>query len=324
METMFKKLTTLIKESDNVMIMAHHDIDMDAFGSSLALYSIVKTFGKNAFVFLENLEENAAIRHALENIEKSKLDIAFLNNKNYTEYKKENSLLVILDVYKKEMLEFPEVVENFERIVVIDHHVKNVSTKYNTIFEYIAPKLSSVNELMVEYLKYLNKTVNSVIATIMLAGIEIDTNQFNVKTTEKTYEAAAFLTKIGADHVLKQELLKEDRNSYLKRQYFVKKSFMVNKNMAMCVLDENHYERKDLAVIAEELLKFDDVEASFAIGRLNENTVYISARSIGKIDVEAYMEQLGGGGHTTDAAVSLQDYKIMEAKEELIKLLNGV
>ncbi len=323
METMFKKLTSLIRESDNVMIMAHHDIDMDAFGSSLALYEIVRSFDKNSYVFLENLKDNMAISHALESLEDAKIDIAFLNEKTYLEYKRKNSLLVILDVYKKEMLEFPEVVNKFENIVVIDHHVKNMTIQYHTLFEYIAPDLSSVNEIMVDYLKYLNKTVNPVIATIMLAGIEIDTNQFNVKTTDKTYEAAAFLTKIGADHVLKQELLKEDRSSYLKRQHFVKKSFMVNQNMAMCILDEQHYERKDLAVIAEELLKFDNVEASFVIGRLDKETVYVSARSIGKINVEEYMEQLGGGGHTTDAATSVKNKTISEVKEALIQVLNG-
>ena len=208
METMFKKLTTLIRESDNVMIMAHHDIDMDAFGSSLALYEIVKSFDKNAYVFLENLKDNIAINHALECLENSKINISFLDEKNYIEKKKKNSLLVILDVYKQEMLEFPDVVTDFDHIVVIDHHVKNNKIQYPTLFEYISPDLSSINEIMVNYLKYLNKTVNPVIATIMLAGIEIDTNQFNVKTTDKTYEAAAFLTKIGANHILKQELLK--------------------------------------------------------------------------------------------------------------------
>ncbi len=323
METMFKKLTSLIRESDNVMIMAHHDIDMDAFGSSLALYEIVRSFDKNSYVFLESLKDNVAISHALESLEKAKIDITFLSEKNYLKYKRKNSLLVILDVYKIEMLEFPDVVNQFENIVVIDHHVKNTPTQYPTLFEYTAPDISSVNEIIVSYLKYLNKTVNPVIATIMLAGIEIDTNQFNVKTTDKTYEAAAFLTKIGADHVLKQELLKEDRNSYLKRQQFVKKSFMINQNIAMCVLDEQHYERKDLAVIAEELLKLDNVEASFVIGRLDKETIYISARSIGKINVEAYMEQLGGGGHTTEAATSIKNKTIIEVKEELIQVLNG-
>ena len=98
---------------------------------------------------------------------------------------------------------------------------------------------------------------------------------------------------------------------------------MVNQHMAMCILDENHYERKDLAVIAEELLKFDHVEASFVIGRLDQETVYISARSIGKINVEEYMSKLGGGGHTTDAATSIKNKTITEVKEELIKILNG-
>ena len=91
----------------------------------------------------------------------------------------------------------------------------------------------------------------------------------------------------------------------------------------MCIMDDEHYERKDLAVIAEELLKFDEVEASFVIGRLDDETVYVSARSIGLINVESYMEQLGGGGHTTEAATSMKNKTLMEVKDELIKILNG-
>ena len=104
----------------------------------------------------------------------------------------------------------------------------------------------------------------------MLAGIEIDTNGFNLKTTDKTYEAAAFLTKLAADHIQKQELLKENKESYLKRQDFVKTSFMINANMAMCLLDNEIHKKADLAMIAEELLKFENVEASYAIGKHSE------------------------------------------------------
>ena len=153
----------------------------------------------------------------------------------------------------------------------------------------------------------------------MLAGIEIDTNAFNIKTSSKTFEAAAYLLKIGASNIEKQKLLKENKESYCKRQEFVKNSYMLNDNMALCVMDNKIYPKYELALISEDLLQFDNVEASFTIGYTDKNTVGISARSIGEIDVERIMECLGGGGHKTDAAASIENKKIEEVKEELLK-----
>ena len=121
------------------------------------------------------------------------------------------------------------------------------------------------------------------------------------------------LTAMGADSILKQALLKEDKDSYLRRSNFVKHSYMINENMAMCTLDDEIYSTKDLAEIAEQLLQFDDVEASFSIGKIKEDMVGISARSLGNVDVEIIMEALGGGGHLTDAATQLPNITIKEA-----------
>ena len=155
----------------------------------------------------------------------------------------------------------------------------------------------------------------------MLVGLEIDTNNFKLKTTEKTYETAAFLAKIGADNIIKQELLQETKNEYIKRQKLIEKSFMVDKNLAMCVADNKIYENKDLASIADELLQFENVEASFVIGKLSNTKVGISARSIGKIDVESIMAKLGGGGHLTEAATQLENSTIAEAQKKLIEII---
>ena len=153
----------------------------------------------------------------------------------------------------------------------------------------------------------------------MLVGLEIDTNNFRLKTSEKTYEAAAHLIKLGADNILKQELLQENKEIYLKRQKLISKSFMVNSNMILCIADEKIYENKYLAEIAEDLLQFENVEASFVIGKITNNIVGISARSIGKINVEKIMSKLGGGGHYTEAATQIKNKTIKDVQLLLLE-----
>lgn len=167
-------------------------------------------------------------------------------------------------------------------------------------------------------MRYLNRVVHPIIATFLQVGLEIDTNNFKLKTTDKTYETAAFLTRIGADNVLKQELLQESLETYVMRSKLIEKSFMINENMALCLADNKTYRKQDLALIAENLLQFENVEASFVIGKLDDDTVGISARSIGTIDVEKIMSKLGGGGHINEAATQIKDKTIVET-EKLLK-----
>lgn len=158
----------------------------------------------------------------------------------------------------------------------------------------------------------------------MLAGIEVDTNEFNIKTSPETFKTAAYLLELGANNIDKQNLLKENKENYCKRQDFIKKSYMINKNMALCVMDKNIYERYQLALISEDLLQFDDVEASFTIGFIDKNIIGISARSIGEIDVEAIMRSLGGGGHQTDAACTIESKKLEEVKQKLLQSIEVI
>lgn len=235
----------------------------------------------------------------------------------------ENTLLIILDTHKKDMVEFPELLDISKNIAIIDHHIKSKEAIKKAVFTYINSKLSSIIELMVNYLKFLNKQVDPLTATIMEIGLEIDTNNFKLKTTDKTFEVAAFLSKMGADNILKQELLKEEKDIFIKRNRIIETSFMVKPNMAMCITDDLIYETKDLATIAEELLQFENVEASFVIGKINDNTIGISARSIGNINVLNYMSKLGGGGHFNEAATQIKDTTIQFVKDKLIKTIGG-
>ena len=168
----------------------------------------------------------------------------------------------------------------------------------------------------------MNYTIDSLLATIMLAAIEIDTNGFNFKTSEHTYEAAAYLTKLGANPIIKKELLRESKDIYLKRQFYIEQSYLIDDNIMICEINDivSSYE---LAVIADALLEFENVEASFCIGRLDEFTVGISARSIGNINVQGIMRKLGGGGHITEAATKVNNLSVEGCRINLLKVING-
>ena len=322
MEHLFQKLNEIINGYDSFIIMGHKDPDLDSLGSSLGLCEIIESFGKKAYVFLndKHLEKyNNNINQAFEKMDKT---ILCVDEKSYKKVEGK-TLLIITDVHQKERLEYPKMIETFD-VVVLDHHIKNKNYIKDSKFMYLDSNLSSMSELITYYCAYLNLDLDNVISTILLAGIEIDTNSFNLKTTGKTYEAASILMEMGADSIMKQELLKGTKDEYIKRASYIKSSFMINDNMAMCVINKV-IESKTLAEVAEEMLNFEDIKATFALGKLDNDTIGISARSLGDIDVSGLMKELGGGGHSSNAATQIKNKTLKEVKQELIDLLeNGI
>ena len=318
METLFEKLNEYIKEYDSFIIMGHKDPDLDSLGSSLGLCEIIESFDKKAYLFLDDkhLEEyNSNINKALKKMEKT---IICVDERSYKKIEGK-TLLIITDVHTQERLEYPKLIDKFDTIV-LDHHIKNKNYIKEAKFIYIDSNLSSMSELITYYSAYLNIDLDNVIATILLAGIEIDTNSFNLKTTNKTYEAASILMEMGADSIMKQELLKGTKDDYIRRASYIKSSFMINENMAMCVINKIT-ESKTLAEVAEEMLNFEDISASFALGKLDSETIGISARSLGDIDVNIIMKEMGGGGHSSNAATQIKDKTLKEVKQKLMDIL---
>ena len=318
MEEIFNSLTQFIKDHNNILIMTHKNPDFDGMGSALGLQQVINSFKKESFICINNSEKNNSLKKSYDLIKENDLYFNTIKKSNVEKIINDDTLLIILDTHKQEMVEIPELVNKIKNIIIIDHHIKNKDYIKDAKISYINGGLSSTVEFMANYIKYLNKQIDPLFATFMLVGLEIDTNNFRLKTTDKTYEAASYLIKLGADNILKQELLQENKESYIRRQKLIEKSYMVNKNMTICVLDSKIYENKDLASIAEELLQFENVEASFAIGKISKDIVGISARSIGKINVEEIMAKLGGGGHYTEAATQIKDKSIKEVEEILI------
>ena len=321
MEQIFNSLTQLIKEHDNILIMTHKNPDFDGMGSALGLQQIIYSFKKNSYICMNSNEKNNSLKKSYDLIKENNLYFNYIRKSNVDKLIDDNTLLIVLDTHKQEMTEIPELIDKVKNVVIIDHHIKNKNYIIDATLSYINSGLSSTVEFMANYIKYLNKNIDSLFATFMLVGLEIDTNNFRLKTTDKTYEAAAYLIQLGADNILKQELLQENKDSYVKRQKLIEKSFMINKNMTLCVLDSKIYENKDLASIAEELLQFENVEASFVIGKIKSNIIGISARSIGKVNVEEIMAKLGGGGHYTEAATQIKDKSLIEAERMLLNTL---
>ena len=318
MEEIFNSLTQLIKDHNNILIMTHKNPDFDGMGSALGLQQVINSFKKESFICINNSEKNNSLKKCYDLIKENNLYFNTIKKSNVDKIINDDTLLIILDTHKQEMVEIPELVNKIKNIIIIDHHIKNKDYIKDAKISYINEGLSSTVEFMANYIKYLNKQIDPLFATFMLVGLEIDTNNFRLKTTDKTYEAASYLIRLGADNILKQELLQENKESYIRRQKLIEKSYMVNKKMTICVLDSKIYENKDLASIAEELLQFENVEASFAIGKISKDIVGISARSIGKINVEEIMAKLGGGGHYTEAATQIKDKSIKEVEEILI------
>lgn len=319
MKQKYDQISELIQNHEVCIILAHKSIDLDAFGSALCAYQIIESFGKKAFILLSDHVNNSSIQKSIELLKDSDIKINYIKRDKLS-HKKENVLILIVDTNKRELLEYQGILEKYHDIVVIDHHLESENTIDNCV-KYIDNRMSSTAEMMVGYLQFLKQKVPPAIATILLAGLVVDTNNFNLKTTSKTYESAASLMKMGADNIEKQQLLKENKESYVTRQDFVKNSIMINEHMALCVMDHHIYQNHELALIAEDLLQFDSVEASFTIGFVGKRMVGISARSMGTIDVERYMRLLGGGGHKTEAACIIKTGNLQKVKKKLLKLI---
>ena len=315
MNELFDKLNELIEKYDNFILMGHKDPDLDVLGSCLALYNIIKEKNKNPYIFIDKENINKYNESIIKSLNIVEFD--YVNEKTYKNYLK-NTLVIIVDVHQQERLEYSKLLDNNLDTVVIDHHIMYQNYIKENIYLYNDTTLSSIVELMSFYIKYNNVIVSSLVSTIMLAGIEIDTNNYNLKTTSNTYIAASYLMDMGADTILKQELLKETKDEYIRRADYIKNSFMIKNKIAMCILN-NISTKEELAEIADELLKFVGVEASFVIGELKNNNIGISARSIGNYDVEKIMKLFNGGGHITNAGAEVSDKNIREIKNIIIK-----
>lgn len=316
-------LVELIEESENVVIMGHRFADLDCLGAAIGMVEGVKLVDdqKEAYIVIDR-EKNLA--NSLINRVKAKYnEEVFISPDDAGDYINKKTLLIIVDTHIKSFLESIEVYQSCKQVVVIDHHRKMVDHISDAVIFYHEPSASSTCEMVTELLQYFSnkKMISSVEADALLSGIMLDTRNFVLKTGVRTFEAAAYLKKRGADTIAVKKLFSNNIESYQKKTRLVS-SAEIYKKCAISVAEDAVEDLKIIAAqAADEMLTISDVDASFVIYNYS-GCINISARSMGLINVQVIMEWLGGGGHLVMAGVQLNGITIEEAKARLFQAID--
>ena len=322
--TVAGSIANIIKESSNVIIMGHQNIDIDAMGSGLGMYRLSKTLGKEAYIVSE--PKGKSLGRFLDALYKEEeYKTAIITEEEAEEIINENTLLIVVDTHKENYVEFPDLLKKIEKKIVIDHHRKAPEAITDMLISFHEVYASSAAELVTEIIQYAADDIKLTLleAESLYGGIMVDTKDFTFKTGVRTFEAAAYLRKFGVDIIKVKKWFQADLESYTAIAEIIKGIEIVNDKIAVSIYENENDENANLicAQAADEILTISDITASFVIGKMGEK-VCISGRSIGEINVQIIMEKLGGGGHMTLAGAQLEGFTLEEAKDELIIRIN--
>ncbi len=315
-----------IESSGNVFVMCHNSADSDAFASMLAISKLCDASNKDCNIIFDIEKCDSTVRklyQLLQNEEPEILD-KFIKG-NEVDFKS-NSLLIVVDTQSPQIAMYPELIKEAKKLIVIDHHRRGEITFENPNISYVEPYASSTIELISEMFMFYGGEIeiSPLIATIMLTGIVVDTNNFVYRTGARTFESASILKDFDADMVKVKMILRESIDIEKEIANAVLNADVILDNFAIVkITDENIInERTMLAKISDKLLEMDKVQAGFTIGYVNYNgQVGISARSYDSVNVQIIMEELGGGGHLNGAACQLKDTTVEKAYEQLLEIL---
>ena len=322
-------ISELFKEADRVFVVGHASPDMDSIGSGIGVVKIARLHHVKANFVLDVNKTNYDVSRLVAKMEKVKGDNdIFIAPGDALEAVTDKSMLVMVDHSKYSITYSKELYNRLRnRIIVIDHHRRGEEFPENPMLTYVEPYASSACELVTEMVEYQQpssgkRVLTDLDATAMLAGITVDSKEFSLRTGTRTFDAASYLRSIGASTMGVSELLKEDIDSFLQRTRLVSSLKMIKPKMAvLCGPDDKEIDPIITAQAADTALDLENVEASFAITRRNKDTIGISARSMGDINVQLIMEKLGGGGHLSNAATQIKGISV---KEALAKLMDAV
>ncbi|CAM3193259.1 DHH family phosphoesterase [Filibacter tadaridae] len=318
-------LRDLIQGSDKVFVMGHKMPDMDAIGASIGVRKMVRMNNIEGYVIVNSNEFDVSVTKLMEEIEQNQeLYSQFISPEDALSMMTEKSLLIVVDTHKPSMVIDEKVIDKAEKVVVIDHHRRGEEFINNTMLVYMEPYASSTAELVTELIEYQPKheKLTMLESTALLAGIIVDTKSFTLRTGARTFEAASYLRTNGADTVLVQNLLKEDIETYIERSKLIETVELFMNGIAIAKgNDLDTYGSVFIAKTADLLLSMQGVSASFVIAPRADGKIGISARSLGELNVQLVMEQLGGGGHLTNAACQLEVESVEEAKKVLQSIL---
>lgn len=305
----------ILKDIDNVLIMGHKNPDLDCLGAAVGMYRAVDVLGKKAHIVLD--EVTTGIESLYERIIESNEfeEDYFINSAKALELLEQKTLLVVVDVNQPNYVESKEVLDEANRVVVIDHHIKSSQSIDKAELTFLEAYASSTCELITQLIQYIDNKIDikEIEADAMLAGIVVDTKNFIFKTGVKTFEAAAYLRRNGADNTRVKILFQNDFKTYKIRAAAIESAEIYKDKYALAICPSNVIKPYVIiSQIADELLSVSGVKASFVIVKGKKEEILISARSLGDVNIELLAEKFGGGGHFTAAGAQIHDSNLVE------------
>jgi c-di-AMP phosphodiesterase-like protein len=303
-------LRQILENNENVLIMGHKLADIDAFGSAMGIFVICRKLGKKAHIVINDI--TVSVKPFINRfIDKDDYpEDMFLLREEAVDYVDDKTAVIVVDVNKPSLTECPELLDVCKTIVVFDHHRQSSDAINNAVLSYVDPYASSAAEMITEMIQYVDDGVKirAFEADALYAGISIDTDGFNSKSGPRTFEAAAFLRRHGADITRVRKMLRNDMNEYRAVAQAVSRAEVYKDVFAIAIFDGAGLESPTIggAKAANQLLDISGIKASFVVTAYN-NRIYISARSIDEVNVQLVMEHLGGGGHMSIAGAQLND-----------------
>lgn len=298
-------LLDVIKNSSNIFIMGHVNPDIDCFGAAIGLNSVIRSLGKDAYIVLDE------VNNSIESIYDQYVSVdgnesVIIKSSQCFSMADENSLLIVVDTNSRSYLLNGNVLDIIKKVVIIDHHRRSKSGIEEPLLHYIETYASSTSELITEMIQYMKEShkLSIIEAEALLAGITVDTKNFCFKTGVRTFEAAAFLRSQGADTIEVKKLFANDLERVIARSEIIK-SAKVENSVAIAICPTNIEDNVLAAQAADELLNITGIQASFVLVKIGCDVV-ISGRSLGEINVQLILEELGGGGHLTMAGARVE------------------
>ncbi len=319
-------LREIIEQKERVFCMGHQITDIDTFGAAVGIYRVTRQLDKKCHIVINDVTQSIKpFIDAYSNEADFDPDMFVTSAEALQLADSDTSVMVVVDTNKPSITECPELLRRIRTIVVLDHHRIGTETIENATLSYIEPFASSACEMVAEILQYIsdNIRIKTVEADSLYAGIMIDTNNFMTKAGVRTFEAAAFLRRSGADNTRVRKLFRNDMDSFKARAEVVRNAELFRDRYAISVCNGNGLISPTIvgSQAANELLNINSVKASFVLTEY-QNRIYISARSIDEINVQLIMEKLGGGGHMNIAGAQLTDISPETAKQRLKNIID--
>ncbi len=320
-------LRQILENNENVLIMGHKLADIDSFGSAMGIYVICRKLGKKAHIVINDI--TVSVKPFINRfIDKDDYpEDMFLLREEAVDYVDDKTAVIVVDVNKPGLAECPQLLEVCKNIVVFDHHRQSSDSINNAVLSYVDPYASSAAEMITEMIQYVDDGVKirAFEADALYAGISIDTDGFNSKSGPRTFEAAAYLRRHGADVTRVRKMLRNDMDEYKAIAHAVSRAEVYKDAFAITIFDGEGLESPTIggAKAANQLLDISGIKASFVITAYND-TIYISARSIDEVNVQLVMEKLGGGGHMSIAGAQLKDMTPEQAVNKIKQILDSM